>query len=99
MENSEDERWQTRMGSVKKKALNASCRFTHSLQKRGRRRVNFRIPLVSIEDARDAEEEQAVHLFRRQLIDKVLLPGRHDDYHTLLRLESFSDLLVLWSKR
>ncbi|XP_042428915.1 phosphatidylinositol/phosphatidylcholine transfer protein SFH13-like [Zingiber officinale] len=85
MENSEDERWQTRMGSLKKKALNASCRFTHSLKKRGRRRVNFRIPSVSIEDVRDAEEEQAVHLFRRQLIDMALLPNQHDDYHTLLR--------------
>ncbi|WOL17195.1 phosphatidylinositol/phosphatidylcholine transfer protein SFH13-like isoform X3 [Canna indica] len=85
VENSEDERRRTRIGSLKKKALNASTRFTHSLKKRGRRRVDFRVPSVSIEDVRDAEEERAVYAFRRQLIAKDLLPNRHDDYHTLLR--------------
>ncbi|RRT68767.1 hypothetical protein BHE74_00018337 [Ensete ventricosum] len=59
VENSEDERRKTRIGSLKKKALNASSRFTHSLKKRGRRRVDFRVPSVPIEDVRDAEEEQA----------------------------------------
>ncbi|XP_042445797.1 phosphatidylinositol/phosphatidylcholine transfer protein SFH13-like [Zingiber officinale] len=84
-ENSEEERQRTRMGALKKKALNASCRFTHSLKKRRRRRVDFRVPSVSIEDVRDAEEERAVYSFRQQLIAKNLLPNRHDDYHTLLR--------------
>ena len=87
VENSEDERRKTRIGSLKKKALNASSRFTHSLKKRGRRRVDFRVPSVPIEDVRDAEEEQAVSSFRQQLIAKDLLPNKHDDYHTLLRLE------------
>ncbi|KAJ8491245.1 hypothetical protein OPV22_012966 [Ensete ventricosum] len=85
VENSEDERRKTRIGSLKKKALNASSRFTHSLKKRGRRRVDFRVPSVPIEDVRDAEEEQAVSSFRQQLIAKDLLPNKHDDYHTLLR--------------
>ncbi|RWW29128.1 hypothetical protein GW17_00006361 [Ensete ventricosum] len=86
VENSEDERRRTRIGSLKKKALNASTRFTHSLRKRGSR-VDFRVLPLSIEDVRDAEEERAVYSFRQQLIAKKLLPNKHDDYHTLLRLE------------
>ncbi|CAD5173542.1 unnamed protein product [Musa acuminata subsp. malaccensis] len=84
VENSEDERRRTRIGSLKKKALNASTRFTHSLRKRGSR-VDFRVPPLSIEDVRDADEERAVYSFRQQLIAKKLLPNKHDDYHTLLR--------------
>ncbi|URD98503.1 CRAL/TRIO, N-terminal domain [Musa troglodytarum] len=84
VENSEDERRRTRIGSLKKKALNASTRFTHSLRKRGSR-VDVRVPPLSIEDVRDAEEERAVYSFRQQLIAKKLLPNKHDDYHTLLR--------------
>ncbi|MQL78342.1 hypothetical protein Taro_010751 [Colocasia esculenta] len=85
VENSEDERRRTKIGSLKKKALNASSKFTHSLKKRGRRKVNRRIPSVSIEDVRDAEEEQAVYAFRQELMGRDLLPDRHDDYHTMLR--------------
>lgn len=86
VENSEDERRRTKIGSLKKKALNASNKLTHSLKNRGRRKVNFRATAVSIEDVRDAEEERKVYAFRQELIAKDALPERHDDYHMLLRL-------------
>lgn len=86
MEISEDDRRRTKIGSLKKKALNASTKFTHSLKKRGKRKVYFRVPSVAIEDIRDAEEERTVYAFRQELIAKDLLPDKHDDYHTLLRL-------------
>ncbi|KAK9282120.1 hypothetical protein L1049_005032 [Liquidambar formosana] len=82
---SEDERRRTRIRSLKKKAMNASTRFTHTLRKRSKRVSDYRYPVVSIEDVRDAEEEEAVIAFRQALIEKDLLPSRHDDYHTMLR--------------
>ncbi|KAL0922691.1 hypothetical protein M5K25_006699 [Dendrobium thyrsiflorum] len=85
VENSEDERRRTKIGSLKKKALNASTKFTHSLKKRGKRKVDSRAASVSIEDFRDEEEERSVCAFRQELIAKDLLPEKHDDYHTLLR--------------
>ncbi|KAL0919451.1 hypothetical protein M5K25_011546 [Dendrobium thyrsiflorum] len=85
VENSEDDRRKTKMGSLKKKALNASTKFTHSLKKRGKRKVDFRDFSVSIEDVRDVEEERYVYAFREELLAKDLLPNKHDDYHTLLR--------------
>ncbi|CAA7407866.1 unnamed protein product [Spirodela intermedia] len=85
IENSEDERKTTKIASLRKKALNASCKFTHSLKKRGRRKSDCRAPLVSIEDVRDAEEERAVYVFRQELIARNLLPEKHDNYHTMLR--------------
>ncbi|KAJ4826774.1 Phosphatidylinositol/phosphatidylcholine transfer protein sfh13 [Turnera subulata] len=84
-ENSEDERRRSKIGSLKKKAINASNKFTHSLKKRGKRKIDYRVSSVSIEDIRDAEEESAVHDFRQKLLQRDLLPPRHDDYHTLLR--------------
>lgn len=82
---SEDERRKTRIRSLKKKAMNASTRLTHTLRKRGSRRVaDSRYP-ISIEDVRDAKEEVAVNAFRQALLEKDLLPARHDDYHTMLR--------------
>ncbi|XVF03535.1 hypothetical protein REPUB_Repub05bG0002500 [Reevesia pubescens] len=82
---SEDERRRSKIGNLKKKAINASNKLTHSLKKRGKRKIDYRVPSVSIEDVRDAKEETAVHELRQKLLHKDLLPPRHDDYHTLLR--------------
>ncbi|KAM0863445.1 hypothetical protein ACQ4PT_044583 [Festuca glaucescens] len=93
-ENSEDEPKHRRMRSLRKKALHASTRLTHSLKKRGKRKVDCRVPRIAIEDVRDAEEEQAVSSFREVLFARSLLSERHDDYHMMLRLASHGTLLV-----
>lgn len=79
----EDEK-KTRIGSLKKVAINASNKFRHSL-KRGRRSSKV-MSVVEIEDLHDPEEAKAVDAFRQALILEELLPSRHDDYHMMLRL-------------
>ncbi|XP_044491222.1 phosphatidylinositol/phosphatidylcholine transfer protein SFH9-like isoform X3 [Mangifera indica] len=85
VDTSEDERRRSRSRSLRKKAMSASTRLTHSLRKRGKHVSNSRYASISIEDVRDAEEEKAVNAFRQALISHDLLPPRHDDYHTMLR--------------
>ncbi|XP_062177271.1 phosphatidylinositol/phosphatidylcholine transfer protein SFH3 isoform X2 [Alnus glutinosa] len=82
IEFSEDER-KTRLGSLKKKAINASTKFRHSLKRKGRR--NSKVMSVAIEDDIDAEDLQAVDAFRQALILDELLPSKHDDHHMMLR--------------
>ncbi|XP_031257551.1 phosphatidylinositol/phosphatidylcholine transfer protein SFH13-like [Pistacia vera] len=102
-ENSEDERRRSKIGNLKKKAINASNKFTHSLKKRGKRKIDYRVPSVSIEDVRDAREESTVIELRQKLIERDLLPPRHDDYHTLLRFLKARDFniektILMWEE-
>ncbi|KAI4339895.1 hypothetical protein MLD38_024780 [Melastoma candidum] len=84
LESIEEER-RTRMGSLKKKALNASTKFKRSLRRRGRRSSDDQCVYYPVEDVRDEKEQQAVDAFREKLKADGLLPPRHDDYHLLLR--------------
>ncbi|XAR60964.1 hypothetical protein NMG60_11034528 [Bertholletia excelsa] len=84
-ETSEEEKRRTRVRPLKKRAMNASSRFTHSLRKRGKRVAPCRYASISIDDVRDEKEEEAVNAFRQALISQDLLPTLLDDYHTMLR--------------
>ncbi|KAJ6390056.1 hypothetical protein OIU77_024304 [Salix suchowensis] len=89
LETSEDEKQQQqrrkKVRSLRKKAMSASTKLTHTLRKRGKRVADCRYAAITINDVRDAKEEEAVNGFRHVLISRDLLPPRHDDYHTLLR--------------
>lgn len=65
--------------------MSASTKFTHTVRKRGKRVADCQFSSISIEDVRDAKEEEAVDLFRQVLLVKDLLPARYDDYHYMLR--------------
>ncbi|KAK8694103.1 hypothetical protein V6N13_071662 [Hibiscus sabdariffa] len=82
---SEDDKRRKRGGSLKKKAITASTKLTHSLRKCSRRVSDCKYRAISIEDVRDAEEEKAVRAFRQALLAKDQLPPRYDEYYTLLR--------------
>uniref|UniRef100_A0A7N0VL61 CRAL-TRIO domain-containing protein n=1 Tax=Kalanchoe fedtschenkoi TaxID=63787 RepID=A0A7N0VL61_KALFE len=84
-ENSEDEKRKTKMGNLRKKAVTASNKFTHSLKKRGKRKIDYRVPQVQIEDIRDEKEERAVNELSQRLLNMNMLPVKHDNYYTLLR--------------
>lgn len=84
-ENSGDER-RTRIGSLKKKAINASTKFRHSLRKKNsKKRSDNKVISISIEDVRDIKELRVVDAFRQSLIMDELLPTKLDDYHMMLR--------------
>ncbi|KAI4388553.1 hypothetical protein MLD38_000872 [Melastoma candidum] len=87
----DDERRKSKIGKIRKKAINASNKFTHSLKKRGKRKVDYRVPSVSIEDVRDAQEEVLVLQLRQKLLDRDLLPPKLDNHHTLLRFSRARD--------
>ncbi|KAK4278214.1 hypothetical protein QN277_016089 [Acacia crassicarpa] len=91
---SEDERQRSKIGTLKKKAINASSKFTHSLKKREETKINCRVPSVSIEEVRDAQEETAVLELCQRLCDRGSLPARHDDYYTLLRFLKARDFNI-----
>ncbi|KMZ68731.1 Sec14p-like phosphatidylinositol transfer family protein [Zostera marina] len=98
---SDDESGTTTMrcGKLKKKALIASSKITHSLRKF----TQYRIQSVSIEDIHDAEEEKAVLAFRNEILSRNLLPDRHDDYHKILRFLKarnfdFDKTLKMWGE-
>ncbi|KAF5479131.1 hypothetical protein F2P56_005630, partial [Juglans regia] len=93
-ENSEDEKRRSKIGNIKQKAISASNKFTHSLKKRGKRKVDYKVPPISIEVVRDAKEERAVYELRLKLLHRDLLPPRHDDYHTLLRFLKARDFHI-----
>lgn len=80
-DNSEGDK-KTKIGSFKKKAINAGNKFRHSLRRRSKKKNENR---VSIEDIRDVKELQDVETFRQCLVDEDLLPQQHDDYHMMLR--------------
>lgn len=83
---SEDEK-KKKVGGLKKRAISASSKIRRSFsKKKSKRKIEGRSATVSIEDVRDVKEVQAVQAFRQALALDELLPARHDNYYTLLRL-------------
>ncbi|KAL0436723.1 UNVERIFIED_CONTAM: Phosphatidylinositol/phosphatidylcholine transfer protein SFH9 [Sesamum radiatum] len=82
---SENEKRRRRMRSLRRKAMSTSKRITPTLNKHSKGVLNCQFASISAEEFLDEEEEKVVNAFRRTLIEKGLLPSRHDDYHTMLR--------------
>ncbi|PWA96457.1 CRAL-TRIO lipid binding domain-containing protein [Artemisia annua] len=83
--------------------MNASNRLTHSFKRRRKRKVQCKVPSIPIEDVHDANEERVVCELRKKLLEKNLLPARHDDYHTLLRFLKARDFdiektILMWDE-
>ncbi|CAJ2679315.1 unnamed protein product [Trifolium pratense] len=79
-ENLEDEK-KTKLGSLKKVAINASSMFKNSIKK-GRRHGRV---MSIVEDELDIEELLALEAFRQVLTLEELLPSKHNDHHMMLR--------------
>ncbi|PNX83813.1 sec14-like 3 protein [Trifolium pratense] len=79
-ENLEDEK-KTKLGSLKKVAINASSMFKNSIKK-GRRHGRV---MSIVEDELDTEELLALEAFRQVLTLEELLPSKHNDHHMMLR--------------
>ncbi|KAL2498313.1 CRAL-TRIO domain-containing protein [Abeliophyllum distichum] len=79
--NSVDDK-KTRLGSFRKKAIDASSKFRQSLT---RRRRSNKVMSVVFEDEHDAEEVKSVDALRQALILEELLPAKNDDYRMMLR--------------
>ncbi|XP_009120130.1 phosphatidylinositol/phosphatidylcholine transfer protein SFH14 isoform X1 [Brassica rapa] len=79
----EDEPRRSRIGNLRKKAISCSSKLTHPLKRKGKRKIDYSVPFI--EDVRDENEEKIVLKLRQELLNKDLLPSRHDDYHMLLR--------------
>lgn len=90
-DNSEGDK-KTKIGSFKKKAINAGNKFRHSLRRRSKKKND------SIRDIRDVKELQDVETFRQCLIDEDLLPQQHDDYHMMLRYSTYFSLFFALKK-
>ncbi|PIN08214.1 Phosphatidylinositol transfer protein SEC14 [Handroanthus impetiginosus] len=82
---SEDEKRKRCMRSLGKRATNASTRITHTLRRCSKQVVHCQFASIATEEFLDKEEEKAVNAFRQALIERDLLPTRHDDYHSMLR--------------
>ncbi|GFP96113.1 phosphatidylinositol/phosphatidylcholine transfer protein sfh9 [Phtheirospermum japonicum] len=82
---SEDERRRRRMRSLRRKATNGSTRMSRTFKKCSGRVMHCQFASIFVEEFLDKEEEKSVNLFRQVLIERDLLPARHDDYHTMLR--------------
>lgn len=87
LESPTDDDKKGKRNSFKQRAISASKKFRTSLKKKGRR--NSRVMCAVVEDIHDSEELKAVDALRQALILEELLPAKHDDYHTLLRLPDF----------
>ncbi|XP_023548417.1 phosphatidylinositol/phosphatidylcholine transfer protein SFH9 isoform X3 [Cucurbita pepo subsp. pepo] len=84
-ESSEDDRRRTRSKSLRKRAISASAKFSNTIRRQSSRVADCRFAPISVDEVRDAGEEDSVNKFRQALIARDLLPARFDDYHTMLR--------------